>query len=998
MLDKSKNTTMKCISIVAALLMMAGIAAAQQIPPALATQLQGKTKLREIMAMVNSYYGFTPDVLARKKQALPGSSASIDKTVLRTLKHWAKFEWEMSSRVTVRGDLFDYNRYLLEQTRMYEASHPEINAATVAGGGNWTLLGPTNVIYGHNRSIGLGRMDRIAFHPSNGSIFYVGAPGGGLWKTTNGGSNYSCLTNSLPNLSVSGIVVDYNNANNIYILTGDSESGGLITNMGYRRGGIGVWKSTDGGNSWLQTGGAAVTGSGYRLVQDPNNPNVLLAATTEGIFRTINGGLNWIIVRVGICQDVQFKPGSSSTVYACCPGNGTYRFEISSTGGSSFSFAQVSSFSNSIAAANRACIGVSANSPNTVYLMFGPGNLGGNTFTGFFRSTNSGINFTRRSNSPDIYADPDGLGEDQSNSNNCVTVSPTDVNRIVTGGLVIFGTSNGGGSFSQLTSYLDGVSLERDDYIHADQHSVAYNPVDGKLYACNDGGVFVSTDNGSSWSRKFANLPTTMGYHMDVYDGNADHILVGSQDNGLHKRESASATFYQVNEGDGFDIDFMHNDADKFFSVINTKVYRAISGGLTRFEKLDYGSRFFPSLAIHETNTDRFFSGLEQFHRYTANLGIDDDDVFNVPCSWAIGTCPSNSNRIYIVGDSTYRPSNDFGRGSMRRSDDGGSTWTRLDNKPGFPNMADVPKITYIGVRPTNSSQVWITVGGGPGVPGRVYASSNAGDTWSNITQGLPDVPVNCIAIDDNNNAYIGNDFGIFYRGSGWASWKPFSNNLPRCPVTDIKLSPSINRVRACLFGRGIWSSDMYSDCDVNLSVSGNKEGQQFYEASGTVTTTAISNDGTGTEIFYRGGVQVNMNTGFEVANNSQAIVRTGPCNSGIPSFDTKLSAEKTDFSGFRNAKMPPASNKKFPWAFIKDWEWKDNILDAKIEQVKEGKLALILVNEEGEKITDLWSRSAMVSAAVPLSLPITQQWKTKKLAALLFYNDQLVHWQELTP
>ncbi|MES2777046.1 MAG: hypothetical protein V4722_22910 [Bacteroidota bacterium] len=990
---------MKCRNFVAALLMITGIAEAQQIPQALATQLQGKTKLKEIMGTVNTYYGFTPGGASKNNRELPGTSAAYDPTVLRTLKHWARFEWEMSSRVTARGDLFDYNKYLLEQTRRYETAHPEMNGVAQSAGGNWVIVGPTNVIYGHDRIIGQGRIDRIAFHPTNASIFYVGAPGGGLWRTTDGGSNYTCLTNSFPNMSVSGIVVDYNNANNIYVLTGDTESGTgtLVDRMGYRRGGIGVWKSTNGGSSWQQLDGAAVTGNGYRLVQDPNNPNVLLAATTTGIFRTINGGVDWTLQRSGNCHDVSFKPGSSTTIYACGPTSGNYWFRVSDNGGTNFN--TLATFSHSIANTNRACIGVSPNSPSTVYLLCGPGNTANGTFTGFFRSTNSGINFTRQSNSPDVFVQEDGTGSDQSNSNNCIAVSPANVNRVVVGGLIVFGSTNGGGSFSPLTQYLDGTVTERDDHIHPDQHSLAFNPVDGKLYACNDGGLFVSSDNGTSWSRRFANLPTTMGYHMDVYGGDTDQMLVGSQDNGIHKREGATATFYQANQGDGFDIDYMHNDEDKYFAVINQKVYRIISNGLTKFEKLDWGNRFFPAMTIHATNTDRFFAGVEYMHRYTCNNGIDDDDVINVPSSWAIAVCPSNANRIYAAGDSSFGSSNNFGRGSMRRSDDGGNNWTRLDDNTDFPDMDSVPKITYIGVRPNNSDYVWITIGGGPGVPGRVYASSNAGASWSNITQGLPDVPVNCIAIDENNNAYIGNDLGVFFRGSGWASWKPFSNNLPRCPVTDIKLSPQINRIRASLFGRGIWSSDMYSDCELNVSVSGSKEGQQFWEAAGTVTTTAASTDGPGTEIYYRGGTQVDMKTGFEVANNSQAIVRTGPCNSGIPSFDSKLSATRGDYSGFRNVKMPPQDKKKFPFAFIKDWQWRNNQLDAQIEQVKDGALSLILVDEEGEKLADLWSRPAQVSGGgLPLSLSIDPVLKTKRLSALLFYNDQLVHWQELTP
>ncbi len=991
---------MKCRSIIAAWLMMTGTLAAQQVPPALATQLQGKTNLRAIMGTVKSFYGFTPEVMAKNTKALPGSSDAIDPKVMRNLKHWARFEWEMSSRVTAQGDLFDYNKHLIQETRKYETLHPEINAATASAGGNWSLVGPNNVVYGHGRSIGQGRIDRIAFHPTSANTFYVGSPSGGLWRTTDGGSSYTCLTNSLPNLSVSGIVVDRTNANVIYILTGDGDSGNgtLVNTFGYRRAGIGVWKSTDGGATWQQLGGAAVLGNGYRLVQSNIDENVLLAATTQGIFRTGNGGITWTQSRTGICHDVQFKP-ASGVAYACGddPGTNNYWFETSVDGGNFFS--NTSTFNNSITATNRASIGVSPNNANTVYLLCGPGNTGNNTYTGFFRSTNSGTNFTRQSTSPNVFADDAAGGSDQSTYDNCIAVNPTNINRVVVGGLVVFGSTNGGSNFSNLSKYWDGVTGPSDDYAHPDQHALAYNPLDNKLYLCNDGGLYVSTDNGTSWAPKYANLPTGQPYHFAVFEGDPNQILVGNQDNGIQLREEGNSTFHQASSGDGFDMDFMHDDEDDFFGVVNTKVYRSTYDGFSSSQKLDFAPNFFPAMAIHETNTDRFFAGLAQFHRYEHYCCSSDvDDVFNVPCSWAIATCPSWASRIYIAGDSTFGPSNQFGRGSMRRSDDGGSTWTRLDNNSGFPDMNLVPRITYIAVRPNDSGAVWITIGGGPGVPGRVYFSSNSGATWTNMTQGLPDVPVNCIAVDANNNAYIGNDFGVFYRGSNWNSWKPFSNNLPRCPVTDIKLSPSIFKVRATLFGRGLWQTDTYTDCSPDVTVSGTKEGQQYFEASASVTTTATSNDGPGTQIFYRGGDLVDMKPGFEIANTAAGNIVTGPCNSGIPTFrfTTKFSDTTTNYSGFRNAILPMADKRKFPYAFIKDWEWKNNMPLAKIEQVKEGKVALILVDESGEKIADLWSRSAMVQGPVSLTLPFNQQWKTKKLSALLFYNNELVHWQEV--
>ena len=951
-------------------------------------KLVGKQRLKDIMQTVNDHYNVP--AIDINSVSNKGLSEMVSPEVYRKLKKWARFEYENEPLINEKGVVPDYPRLLQKSVQKYQQSHGvSLNSST----GNWSFIGPKTLSYGHGRSIGLGRIDRIVFHPNNANIFYVGAPSGGLWRTTDGGNNYTCLTNYLPNPSVSGIVVDWSNTNVLYILTGDGDSGNgaLVDNGGYRRNSMGIWKSTDGGSTWNETGLLTATAyRGYKLIQDPTNAQILLAATTAGVFRTTNGGTSWAQCQNGTTWDIAFQPGNHNRIYAV-NNNGSARFLTSVDNGISFS--NVSTFDFPISSSNRISIGVTPASTSRVYLVCGPGNPGGNSFLGFYRSTNSGTNFSRRSTSPNVYGMEDGGGSDQSGYDNCITVSPVDEDIIYVGGLTVYRSTNGGDAFGSMTKYFDGVALQRDDHIHPDVHSLAINPLDNKLYATSDGGVYLSTDNGNNWSRKFNNLPTTQIYHLDVYEASPHHLLIGSQDNGIHKRFGNSTAFEQTQEGDGFQIQYKSDETDDFYAVINSIVYRLMSNGLTQLNKYEFGG-FFPVMTIHQTDNTRFYAARERFVSYEVNAGIDDYGIRAIPASWALITCPSNSSRIYGAGDSTFGPS---ASGAMWRSDNSGDTWTTVSFNSGFPAQNTYAKITSIGVNPTNSNHVWVTLGG-TNIGPKVLFSNNAGSSWSNVTGTLPDnLPVNCVAVDASNNAYVGNDFGVFYRGNGWADWKPFYNGMPMVPVSDLHISESINQLRAATFGRGVWASDLYNDCETNLFVTGTQEGQLFYEADVNLTSTGQTNNGNVSRIFYRGGNYVQGNTGFEIANGAEMRAWTGPCSSGIPTLSVS-SDGNGDFSGFQLSSMPMSAEKKFPFAFIKNWKWETKSqLSFTLSHVSSGKTQVLLVNEEGRKLQDIVAEkmtSPGLDEVIRFTVLPEHLHATKRL--LVFHDGKMVHWQEL--
>jgi hypothetical protein len=144
------------------------------------------------------------------------------------------------------------------------------------------------------------------------------------------------------------------------------------------------------------------------------------------------------------------------------------------------------------------------------------------------------------------------------------------------------------------------------------------------------------------------------------------------------------------------------------------------------------------------------------------------------------------------------------------------------------------------------------------------------------------------VAVDDNNDAYIGTDIGVFYRGAGMSDWIPFFNYLPRTPVSALILNQTEGVIKAVTFGHGVWQSPVYSDCPANQSVGGNVVGYKVFEAGSLLSSTAVVSGGDVTEVFYKSGNAIQLNPGF-VATQGNAAFKAyiGPCGNGIPTMDS---------------------------------------------------------------------------------------------------------------
>lgn len=900
-------------------------------------QLRGKRNFEDIMLTVKTYYN-SPETKARLGL----------ETVNRKMKHWRRYAWYMSSRLGPNGEFVNINRKMMEATginsRLHTSSNKGENTASISGGA-WTAVGPMNT------DNGIGRVDRLAFHPTDANTVYAGTTAGGLWKTTDAGANWTNLSPDLPSGGISGIVIDPVNTNTIYILTGDGDSNfsGFVEDFGYMRLSIGVLKSTNGGVNWTKTGqfpGADYASlTGYRLIMHPSNNNILYACTSQGIWATSNGGETWgLNIGGGRFFNMEFKPGSSSicyTTYSQTDFSRSYFFRSTNSGLTWDTVNAVTPQINN--PTKRVELAVAPSNPDRVYLLAGGvpgaiGNPGSNRFKGLLLSEDEGLSFTLQTNTPNILGRAtNGIDTaEQSNYDLAVAVSNTNSNILVTGAIQVWYSGDTGNNFTYRGS------------LHDDVHDLGYHPVGNKLWAATDGGVYSSIDHGVTWTSHFADMNITQFYRMAVDPNDYINMIAGAQDNAVKRKTGATSFFDEIACCDGFGVEYDNTNSDTIYTVNNQAIFRSFDGGnnFTNITPVQTTATWATNLAVHTSLPGALFVGSDSVWRSTNNGTNWTPSIFTL-AGWFLRTCPSNGNRVYAAGGTAYNSNT----GILRRSDDGGVTWPNgliLSSDPGFP--VNFPKITSINVDPTNSLRVWVTFGGFTDNMKVYYCdyNTNPSGNWVNRSGTLPNVPVNSIALDNNNNAYIGTDNGVYYRGAGMTDWVPFYNNLPYVPVTDLVISEAENRIRASTFGRGIWSSELYSTCATDLNITGTLEGQEFYEASNSIVSTGSLLTSEGTKVQMRGGNEVLLQAGFTARETTRFRAAVGPCGSGgvagfrMPVNDTAVQLSPRQY-------LPPAGGKR---SMVHIHSITNREIRFEINQKQNGETDLLLTDESGNIIS----------------------------------------------
>lgn len=788
----------KTITYITAIIFIAiaGAKAQSSLRPGTNANPPQKTNFFEMREAMNKYFAEHPEEMGKTDDETGGafSDGAYEK-----FKRW-EYYWE--NHVTASGEFVSPLKNIEEWKAYNEKLSARRNDNQSVASANWTAFGPSTSPGGYN---GIGRINCIGFHPTNSNIMWAGTPAGGLWKTTNGGSTWTPTNINEPVVGVTDIAVDPNNPNTIYIATGDGESGSLSNLVGGVFGSgdsksVGVLKSLDGGITWNSTGlnwtiqDQRVT---HRLLINPNNPQILILAASDGIYRTTNGGNTWTQVANGAqVKDMEFHPTNPDIVYAATFSypDGNAQIYTSTDGG--INFFPASSFTG----AARISMAVSPAWPDLVDCVLSNAQGG---LIGLNASQDAGQSFseyfTGSCSNNMLNGSTDASGCDgQGWYDLTYAINPLDANEIWLGAVNLYATSDGGGNWNMANYWIDDPNVTGVPIVHADKHFFAFQPGTNAMFQGNDGGIYKSTNGGNSWTHITNGIQNSQMYRISVSQTQPNVAIAGLQDNG--SKLFANGSWSDVTGGDGTDCAIDPSNVNiQYAGYVNGRIYRTMDGWATQYTTISDNIPGQPSggwvtpLVIFPGNSSVLIAGLDKV--YGSNDRGDSWVALSPQLAGSylkhLAVCSNNVDHIAVT-------TND----SLFLTSDQGATWT--------PVSFDIPgaNISYVVYRTNDPQTIYITLSGY--VAGqKVYMTTDGGNNWTNISGSLPNVPVNCILHENNavNGLYVGTDLGVFYVNDNLPDWTPFNDNLPVVPVVDLDIyyTTPVNQIWAGTFGRGLW-------------------------------------------------------------------------------------------------------------------------------------------------------------------------------------------------
>lgn len=682
---------------------------------------------------------------------------------------YQRWKWWWRDRVNPDGSFPELRNQWLESLKKTASQAADRNNQPA-----WQHEGPV-----HNPEQdpywGMGRVKNIAFHPTDPNTMWVGSADGGIWKTTDYGQNWVSLGENLPYMPVSIILVNPQNPDILYISLGD-KGGWWNWNMG-------VYKTTDGGQTWSPTGldwQLASNNVIYNMVMSPANPDIIFAASNRGVLRTQDGGATWQTLRTGEYSDLELKTGDPNTIYASHYDYwGTSQVDKSTDGGETWN--QITQFTDS---QNDIRLAVSPLKPEWLAVHFSNGHR-------LFLSKDGGQTYTEN-----VAPDDDSA---------IFAFSPTDTNTIYLCGVVVHKSSDQGATWDAVTHwYNDGIHPE----VHADAHDLVYTPhSQNELWYCNDGGVYRFDESVNTWIDFTDGLPITQFYRIDISQTgsvNDTKIMAGSQDNGGWLRTNATGWKHT-------------NGGDAMCQIIDPKVssiqYTEYYGGNNIYRSMD---NFLSSVDITENLPDdpsgdwvtpfilnpqnnktflvafhdvyRSFDRGNSFHKISENLtGSVDNKIRDIVMS------PSDTNVIAVAAraNRVYTTTN------------GGQNWVA------HVVSTSSEEITRLAIHPGNPQRMWASKSG-YAAGKKIFSTINGGTTWQNRSGNLPNVPANCIIYDSlTNYLIVGTDIGVYYSDADNIDWKPYGTGMPNVYVLDLKIRNITRKLYAGTHGRGVYSIDL---------------------------------------------------------------------------------------------------------------------------------------------------------------------------------------------
>lgn len=744
----------------------------------------------------------------------------------------------------LRGNQFiDVTTYKARENAIIQKNNQERaqaqNPASLILVPNWTQLGPSPIPNGQTSpSVAVsGRTTAIAVHPTNPNLVYVGTANGGVYRTTDGGNSWTAIFDAAQSLAIGALALAPSNPSILYVGTGEPN----LSADSYA--GVGIYRIDNADaspvlngpiNPAISTTTCFFGRSVSRILVDPSNAAVIYVSTASGVIGNPNGspggGTIPPLGRMGIYRstnataaagsvtftklditavndnlrviDMVMEPGNNNTItcYVYGANNGIYQTTNASAPTPTFThpYTTTSAVRGELAIAKVGAV-------VTLYCANGENSTGR-----LLKSIDGGLTWS-------TTAGTTGFCSSQCFYAIAIEVDPTNASNVYVGGAA------GTNIFRRSTDGLATVPTSSTSTLHADCHVIKCAPSSPSvLYLGCDGGIWRSADAGVTWTTK-----NTAGYHATQFQSIALHptdanfTVGGTQDNGTNKI-NPDGTHTRVDGGDGGYALIDQNAVNTtnvttyhtYYNSTNVQIgfaRQTITGGAWTY----YGcggtanginctdnTLFYAPMALGPGNPNTLYFGSDRLYR-SSDQGITMTAVSQAPIS---GTTPVSSIAIAKTDDNVRLVG--MFNGAVYKTYTGSSTLT-VTTPAGAPS-APVGRVL---IDPVDKKTAFISYGGYGVASGRhIWKTTNldaATPTWTASGTGIPDVPVNCLAIDPTvtNIMFAGTDIGVYVSTDAGATWSSYSSGLPVVPVFDMAVHPVTKALKIATHGRGFWQT-----------------------------------------------------------------------------------------------------------------------------------------------------------------------------------------------
>ncbi|WP_425597909.1 WD40/YVTN/BNR-like repeat-containing protein [Ulvibacterium marinum] len=686
-----------------------------------------------------------------------------------------------------------------------------------------------------------GRVTAIDVVHTNPDVMYVGTASGGLWKSTSGGIRWEPIFDKEVTASIGAVAIQQSNPSVIWVGTGEGNPRNSLN------GGYGVYKSLDGGKSW-QSMGLEKTRHIHRIKIDPMDPNTVYVGAIgspwgehpeRGVFKTTDGGETWENIlfvdnRTGVA-DLVMDPINPNKLIAAMwehkrdpwffksggEGSGLY---MTHDGGKNWKkLTEKDGLPKG--ELGRIGIAIATNKPNIVYALIEAKK------NALYKSVDGGFKWKKINDKSDIGNRPFYYSE--------IYVDPQNENRVYSVFTYVNVSEDGGKNFKQLMP-----AYQVDNGVHPDHHAWWIHPENGQfMLDGNDGGVNITKDGGKSW-RFIGNLPVAQFYHISTDNEYPYNVYGGMQDNGswrgpayTWRRQGIRNSYWQeIAFGDGFDVVPDKDDSQFGYAMsqqgyvsrydwktgnnytvrptppdAKTKLRFNWNAGIGQ-DPFDNSTVYFGSQFVHKS-TDK---GLT-WEIISPDLTTNDPEKQKQDESGGLtmdATGAENHCTILVVEPSPLEKdmlwaSTDDGR--VHFTQNGGENWTEVTaNIKGLPKGSWIPQIKASNKNKGEALLIANDYRRFNYTP-YAYRTRDYGKTWERIVDANDVESYTLSIVEDIENAnllFLGTDDGLYISLDAGGNWQKWNEGYPTVSTKDLVIHPREHDLVIGTFGRAAWVLD----------------------------------------------------------------------------------------------------------------------------------------------------------------------------------------------